>query len=174
MKQSTTCFRLQALPAILLLCFGCVAQQRQDIPAKQELALEVSNVPAGPWEIHAFDGGGGSAANFRRIKEWKPSREDESVNSIDFKIGREGFALDDAKKTKTGFEIAVEYGSRYFYHKRFIFICKQQKFYLSKVMVDSFDKVNPQHWWKKEIRVRPILPLEKFFIGDFMLEGVAH
>jgi hypothetical protein len=87
---------------------------------------------------------------------------------------RNGFALDDVKKTTTGFEIAVEYGSRYFYHKRFIFICKQQKFYLSKVMVDSFDKVNPQRWWKKETRVRPILPLEKFILDDFMLEGVAH
>jgi hypothetical protein len=89
MKQSTTCFRLQVLPAILLLCFGCVAQQRQDIPAKQELALEVSNLRSGPWEIPAFDGGGGSEAHFRRIKEWKPSREEESVKSIDFKIGRE-------------------------------------------------------------------------------------
>jgi hypothetical protein len=89
MKQSTTCFWLQVLPAILLLCFGCVAQQRQDTPAKQELALEVSNLRAGPWEIPAFDGGGGSAARFRRIKEWRPSSEEEIVKSIDFKIGRE-------------------------------------------------------------------------------------
>ena len=58
-------------------------------------------------------------------------------------VERNGFALDEAKKTKTGFEISVEYGSRYYYHKRFIFICKRQRFYLSKVIVDSFDKVNP-------------------------------
>src|SRR4030095_9323644 len=44
-----------------------------------------------------------------------------------------GCALDEAKKTKSGFEISVEYGSRYYYHKRFIFICKRQKFYLNKV-----------------------------------------
>jgi hypothetical protein len=89
MKQSPTCFRLQVLPAILLLCFSGVAQQRQDTPAKQELALEVSNLGAGPWEIPAFDGGGGGAANFRRIKAWKPSSKEEIVKSIDFKIGRE-------------------------------------------------------------------------------------
>jgi len=89
MKQSTTSFRLQVLPAILLLCFSGVAQQRQDTPAKQELALEVSNLGAGPWEIPAFDGGGGGAANFRRIQAWKPSSKEEIVKSIDFKIGRE-------------------------------------------------------------------------------------
>src|SRR4029453_9794326 len=89
MKQSTTCFRLQVFAAILLLCFSGVAQQRQDTPAKQELALEVSNLGAGPWEIPAFDGGGGGAANFRRIKAWKPSTREEIVKSIEFKIGRE-------------------------------------------------------------------------------------
>ena len=86
---------------------------------------------------------------------------------------RNGFALDEAKKTKSGFELSVEYGSRYFYHKRFIFICKQHKFYLSKVIVDTFDKHNPEHWRKKEIRIKPILPLEKFSLDDFMLEGVV-
>ena len=88
-------------------------------------------------------------------------------------LERNGFALDGAKKTKTGFEISVEYGSRYFYHKRFIFICKQHKFYLIKVIVDSFDKANPEHWQRKGIRVRPALPLGKFLIDDFMLEGVV-
>jgi len=88
-------------------------------------------------------------------------------------VERNGFALDEARKTKTGFEISVEYGSRYYYHKRFIFICKRHKFYLRKVIVDSFDKHNPEHWWTKVIRVKPILPLEKFFLDDFMLEGVV-
>ena len=88
-------------------------------------------------------------------------------------VERNGFALDEAKKTKTGFEISVEYGSRYYYHKRFIFICKRQRFYLSKVIVDSFDKVNPEHWRKREIMVKPILPLEQFLLDDFMREGVV-
>jgi hypothetical protein len=86
---------------------------------------------------------------------------------------RNGFALDEAKTTKTGFEISVEYGSRYFYHKRFVFICRQHRFYLTRVFVDSFDKHNPEHWKKKAVRVRPALPLERFLLDDFMLEGVV-
>ena len=86
---------------------------------------------------------------------------------------RNGFALDEAKTTKTGFEISVEYGSRYFYHKRFVFICNQHRFYLTRVFVDSFDKHNPEHWSKKAVRVKPALPLEKFLLDDFMLEGVV-
>jgi len=90
MKHSTTCFRLQVASVVLLLCFSGVAGQRQGTAAKQELALEVSNLGDGPpWEIPAFEGGGGSAANFRRIKAWKPLREGEIVKGIGFKIGRE-------------------------------------------------------------------------------------
>ncbi len=86
---------------------------------------------------------------------------------------RNGFALDEAKTTKTGFEVSVEYGSVVYYHKRFVFICKQHRFYLTRVFVDSFDKHNPEHWWKKAVRVRPALPLEKFLLNDFMLEGAV-
>ena len=86
---------------------------------------------------------------------------------------RNGFALDEAKKTNTGFEIAVEYGSRYYYHKQFIFICKKQNFYLSKVIVDSFDKQNPEHSRNKVIKIKPILPLEKFVLENFMMEGIV-
>jgi hypothetical protein len=88
-------------------------------------------------------------------------------------LERNGFALDGAKKTKTGFEISVEYGSVIYYHKAFVFICRQHKFYLSKIRVDSFNKHNPEKWRKKIIRVRPALPLEKFLLDDFMLEGVV-
>ena len=86
---------------------------------------------------------------------------------------RNGFALDEAKTTKTGFEISVEYGSVIFYHKRFVFICKQHRFYLTRVLVDSFNKHNPKHWWKKSVTVKPALPLEKFHLDDFMREGVV-
>src|ERR1044072_4889356 len=85
---------------------------------------------------------------------------------------RNGFAFDGVKKTKQGFEMAVEYGSRFFYRKNFIFICRHNKFYLSKIGIDSFDKQNPEKWSRKVIRVRPNVPLEKFSITDFMLEGV--
>jgi len=86
---------------------------------------------------------------------------------------RNGFAHDGVKKTKEGFEFGIEYGSRIYYHKRFIFICRQQRFYLSKIGVDSFDRQNPEKWSRKVIRVQPNLLLEKFSITDFMLEGVV-
>ena len=86
---------------------------------------------------------------------------------------RNGFGFNWAKKTKEGFEISVEYGSRFYYGKRFNFICKQGAFYLSKVIVDSFDKNNPEKWHKRVMRVTPNLPLEKFSITDFMLEGIV-
>jgi len=45
---------------------------------------------------------------------------------------------------------------------------------LSKIRVESFDKHNPEKWSKKVVRVQPNLPLEKFSITDFMLEGVVQ
>lgn len=87
---------------------------------------------------------------------------------------RNGFAFNGAKKTKDGFEISIEYGSVIFYAKTFIFICRQHKFYLSKIRVESFNRRNPAKWKEKVIRVRPNLPLEKFSITDFMLEGVVQ
>jgi len=87
---------------------------------------------------------------------------------------RNGFGFNGAKKTQEGFEISIEYGSRLYYQKRFTFICRQHKFYLSKIRVDSFDKHNPEKWKSKVIRVRPYLPLQKFVITDFMQEGVVH
>jgi len=84
-----------------------------------------------------------------------------------------GFGFNWVKKTKEGFEIAIEYGSRIYYGKRFIFICRHHEFYLSKIRVESFDRQNPEKWSRKVIKVQPNLPLEKFSVTDFMLEGVA-
>ena len=83
-------------------------------------------------------------------------------------IERNGFGFNWAKKTKEGFEISVEYGSRYYYAKRFNFICKQRRLYLNEIIVDSFDKADPEKWNTKIITVKPNLPLEKFLITDFM------
>lgn len=89
-------------------------------------------------------------------------------------VERNGFGFNWAKKTKEGFEISIEYGSRIYYGKRFIFICRHHKFYLSKIEVDSFDRHNPEKSSKKVIRVKPNVPLEKFSITNFMLEGVVQ
>lgn len=58
---------------------------------------------------------------------------------------RNGFGFDGVKKTKEGFELAIEYGTRIYYGKRFIFTCRHHKFYLSKIRVESFDRHNPRN-----------------------------
>jgi len=88
-------------------------------------------------------------------------------------IERPGFGFDGAKKTKDGFEISVQYGTRIFYAKTFVFICRQHRFYLSKIRVESFDRQNPAKQSRKVTNVRPNVPLEQFSITDFMLEGVV-
>jgi hypothetical protein len=103
-------------------------------------------------------------------------REGRVLYTIELPTGVDinGFGFDGAKKTKEGFEISIEYGSVVYYHKAFVFICRHHKFYLSKIRVDSFNKHNPEKWSKKVVTVRPKLPLEKFSVTDFMLEGVVQ
>ena len=86
---------------------------------------------------------------------------------------RNGFAFDGSKQTKTGFELAVEYSSVIFYHKTFVFRCRKQRFYLSKIVVESFNKHNPEKWTRRVVNAPPNVPLEKFSLTDFMLEGVV-
>lgn len=88
-------------------------------------------------------------------------------------MDRPGFGFDGAKKTDDGFEISIQYGTRNFYAKTFVFICKEHRFYLSKIRVESFDRQKPEEFSKKVINVQPNVPLEKFSITDFMLEGVV-
>jgi len=81
-----------------------------------------------------------------------------------------GFSFDGAKKAKRGFEISIEYGTRIYYQKTFVFLCRQHKFYLSKIRVESFDKRNPEKWSRKVVSVQPNVRLEKFSVTDFMPE----
>ena len=88
-------------------------------------------------------------------------------------IDQPGFGFDGAEKTEDGFEISIQYGTRIFHAKTFVFICKEHQFYLSQIRVASFDRQNPEKLSRKVVRVRPNLPLEKFSITDFMREGVV-
>ncbi len=63
------------------------------------------------------------------------------------------------------------YLTRIYYRKQFNFICKEGNFYLYEVKVESFDKFDPVSMNKperKEIRVSPNLPVEKFSIFDYL------
>jgi hypothetical protein len=84
----------------------------------------------------------------------------------------QNFVLNSTEKTKEGFEITIEYGTRYYYKKQFNFVCEEGDFYLYKVKVESFDKfdsVSRKKWDRKEVKVEPNLPIEKFSIFDYLL-----
>jgi hypothetical protein len=89
MKQSTVSFGFKVLTAILLLCFSCGAQQPQDSNLKHDLDLEISKGDDRPWDIPAFNGGGGETSDFKRIKSWKSPIGESLVVGLVFKIGRE-------------------------------------------------------------------------------------
>lgn len=83
----------------------------------------------------------------------------------------QNFVLNSTEKTKEGFKITFKYGTRYYYEKQLNFICKDGNFYLYKVKVVSFDKfdsVSRKKWDRKEIKVEPNLPIEKFSIFDYL------
>lgn len=99
------------------------------------------------------------------------SNSDAIVKTINLPNQSEfnGFSLNRAKKVSNGFEISVEYGSRYYYEKRFNFVCKQDKFYLDKIKTSTFDKNNPEKSGEDFTKlIKPELNLEKFTITDFM------
>lgn len=79
------------LAAILLfcLCLNGAAQQQQASAQQPDLALEVisSNYPT--LEMPALNGGHGETSWFDRIKAWKPSSGESTVESLVFKFGRE-------------------------------------------------------------------------------------
>ena len=83
----------------------------------------------------------------------------------------QGFSLVSTEKTKEGFEITIEYGSRIYYRKQFNFICKEGNFYLYQVKVENFDKHDPENmakWDRKEQKIKPNLPIEKFSIFEYL------
>ena len=80
-----------------------------------------------------------------------------------------GFALNRVGETPEGFAFSIEYGSRYYYEKRFGFICRQGRFYLDEIVINSFDKHDPETSWKESRKpVKPALPLENFVVDDYI------
>jgi len=73
-----------------------------------------------------------------------------------------GFSLGEARKTKEGFEISIEYGSRYYFSKELMFECTKDGFYLTRIKVESFDKANPSKWTNKTVMVKPPVSLRDF------------
>lgn len=80
------------------------------------------------------------------------------------------FSLDRFGETKNGFEIAVEYGSKYYYRKSFNFVCENDEFYFDKVGVEKFEKNNPSKITRKDVKMNPKEPLERFSFTGFLID----
>lgn len=100
--------------------------------------------------------------NVRRLNILQNGRTKKTINTPEYTF------INKLAKTKQGFEISIEYGSRYHYEKRFNFICRQNNFYLKRVKTTTFDKANPETSWKEyEKVIKSNLKLESFSIDDF-------
>ena len=80
------------------------------------------------------------------------------------------FSLDHFGETKNGFEIAVEYGSKYYYRKSFNFVCENGEFYFDKVGIERFEKDDPSKITKKDVKTNPKEPLERFSFTGFLID----
>jgi hypothetical protein len=80
----------------------------------------------------------------------------------------QGFALDWVKQTPNGFNISIEWGSRFFHEKEFIFVCRSDRFYLEKILHSTFDKANPSKSANTKQKFK--VPLASFKITDYMQE----
>jgi hypothetical protein len=85
------------------------------------------------------------------------------------------FSLNSAEKTKSGFEIKVDWGGGvYHYEIQFNFRCRENKFYLYRVKKVSFSTTNPDSGnflnkkKTKVTKVEPNLPIEKFVMTDYL------
>lgn len=84
----------------------------------------------------------------------------------------QGFAVNWIKATEKGFEISIEYGgsSRY-YHKDFRFYFEDGDFVLKDILVDTFDKRNPEDeksYTKKTDTLEVPIKFKNFKIVDYL------
>jgi hypothetical protein len=82
-----------------------------------------------------------------------------------------GFSLNDLKGTGDGFDLDVEYGSRYYFNKIFNFKYREQTLFLDSVKIKTFDKNKPEESeisYKKQII--PAIDVKDFDINKYLLD----
>lgn len=92
----------------------------------------------------------------------------KAVVKLPSPLDQNGYALNWAKKTDSGFEISIEYGSRIYFDKTFVFLKKNEDFHLTEIKVESFDKRETEKVTKKTVKINPPVSVEKFNIEDYM------
>lgn len=121
---------------------------------KDEFSLQIVNDPQR------------NAQNVHIVIDGKPKWIIETPSFEDVN----NFAVDEAKMNKNGFEIQVEYGTRYKYEKTFIFIQKDNSFYFTQIKVTSFDGNNPEKFTEKTIAIKPQVSLNEFKMDKYLTD----
>jgi hypothetical protein len=79
------------------------------------------------------------------------------------------YLLRGVKKIQNGIEMDVEFGSRYYFYKKFIFVCNKGQLLLDRIKVDSFDKAYPSNWKFRTVFVRPRTLLNRFVLDKYLI-----
>lgn len=80
----------------------------------------------------------------------------------------QGFSVNWIKETSVGFEISIEYGSRFYVQKNFQFIYENNSFYLKNIITSSFDKYSPEKYEKTIKKLKKPFKVTNFKMEDFV------
>jgi hypothetical protein len=78
------------------------------------------------------------------------------------------YLLRGVKKIQNGIEMDVEFGSRYYFYKKFIFVCNNGGLLLDQIKVESLDKAHPSNWKFRTVLVRPRILLNRFALDRYL------
>lgn len=78
------------------------------------------------------------------------------------------FFVDGIRDDKQGFQISLEYGTRFFYNKVFYFKYYNNSFYLYQIKIDNFDKVNPEIWKTKIKKITPNIKVTNLNLEQYL------
>jgi len=101
---------------------------------------------------------------------------DEVISKIELPNPQvKNFSLNSMEKTKSGFEIKVDWGGGlYHYEVQFSFRCKANDFYLYRVKKNSFSTTHPDSGnfldkkKSKVTKIEPNMPIEKFVMANYL------
>ena len=82
------------------------------------------------------------------------------------------YLLDDVSRLRNGFKMDVEFGSRYFFHKTLIFVCRRGGFELDRIETQTFDKFDPDKWRHRTRIVRPRVALKRFNLEKYLINDL--
>jgi hypothetical protein len=82
------------------------------------------------------------------------------------------FSLNSMDKTRDGFVIGADWGGwQNHYELKYYFVCKDRNFFFYALKVNRINGKDPgdlSNWEKKEIKIEPNIPIEKFSILDYL------